>query len=47
MDGLDLGAADARRLWEPVPGRHLLELVDAAGELQDRVEFEVRGRTGR
>jgi penicillin-binding protein 1C len=47
MDGIDLGAADARRLWEPVPGRHLLELVDAAGEPQDRVEFEVRGRTGR
>jgi penicillin-binding protein 1C len=47
MDGVDLGAADARRLWEPVPGRHLLELVDAAGEPQDRVEFEVRGRTGR
>ena len=46
MDGIDLGAADARRLWEPVPGRHLLELVDAAGEPQDRVEFEVRGRTG-
>ena len=47
MDGIDLGVADARRLWEPVPGRHLLELVDAAGEPQDRVEFEVRGRTGR
>ena len=47
VDSIDLGAADARRLWEPVPGRHLLEEpVSAAGEQQDRVEFEVRGRTG-
>ena len=47
MDGVDLGPASARRLWEPTPGRHLLELVDATGEAQDRVEFEVRGRTAR
>jgi len=45
MDGVDLGTAGARRLWEPTPGRHLLELVDATGEALDRVEFEVRGRT--
>ena len=47
MDGVDLGAAGARRLWEPTPGRHLLELVDAAGNAQDQVAFEVRGRTAR
>jgi penicillin-binding protein 1C len=47
MDGVDLGAAGARRLWEPTPGRHLLELVDAAGNVQDQVAFEVRGRTAR
>ncbi|HKA30625.1 MAG TPA: penicillin-binding protein 1C, partial [Candidatus Binatia bacterium] len=45
MDGVDLGTAGARRLWEPTPGRHLLELVDGTGEALDRVEFEVRGRT--
>ena len=47
MDGVDLGGAGARRLWEPTPGRHLLELVDATGEAQDRVEFEVRSRSAR
>lgn len=47
MDGIDLGDAGARRLWEPTPGRHLLELVDGAGVARDRVEFEVRARTAR
>jgi penicillin-binding protein 1C len=43
LDGADLGPAGAPRLWRPVPGRHVLELVDTGGELLDRVEFEVRG----
>jgi penicillin-binding protein 1C len=47
LDGTDLGPAGAPQLWRPVPGRHVLELVDAAGGLRDRVEFEVRGRAGR
>jgi penicillin-binding protein 1C len=42
-DGRDGGAADASRLWAPTPGRHTLELVDAAGAVRDRVAFEVRG----
>jgi penicillin-binding protein 1C len=43
LDGADLGPAGAPRLWRPVPGRHVLELVDAGGGPLDRAEFEVRG----
>ncbi len=43
LDGADLGPAAAPRLWQPTPGRHVLELVDADGALRDRVEFDVRG----
>ncbi|SAK86984.1 penicillin-binding protein 1C [Caballeronia ptereochthonis] len=34
---------DARAAWLPWPGRHVLELVDARGEVVDKVGFEVRG----
>ena len=47
LDGVDLGAARGPRLWEPTPGRHVLELVDAEGAVRDGVDFEVRGRTRR
>jgi penicillin-binding protein 1C len=43
LDGTDVGPAGTPRLWRPVPGRHLLELVDASGAVQDRVEFAVHG----
>lgn len=33
--------------WLPRPGRHRLELWDAAGQLQDSVELEVRGAGAR
>ncbi|MEZ2739744.1 penicillin-binding protein 1C [Comamonas jiangduensis] len=33
--------------WLPWPGRHRLELRDAAGQLQDSVELEVRGAGAR
>jgi len=34
---------EARAAWLPWPGRHVLELVDARGEVVDKVRFEVRG----
>lgn len=44
LDGKPL-AGRARVGWLPWPGRHTLELVDAAGAVRDRVHFEVRGAT--
>jgi penicillin-binding protein 1C len=35
--------ADAPQLWKPVPGRHVLRLVDAKGAELDRVQITVRG----
>jgi penicillin-binding protein 1C len=43
LDGETLGAPDQPVLWAPQPGRHDLVLVDAGGEVLDRVRFEVRG----
>jgi penicillin-binding protein 1C len=42
LDGKPLGAA-ARVAWLPWPGKHVLELVDARGQVTDSVRFEVRG----
>ena len=42
LDGALLGAAGDLALWEPLRGRHRLELVDAAGAAVDRIGFEVR-----
>jgi penicillin-binding protein 1C len=42
LDGKPFGH-DARAAWLPWPGRHVLELVDARGEVIDHVGFEVRG----
>src|SRR5262249_60293376 len=47
LDGGDLGAARESRLWEPTPGRHVLELIDAEGAVRDGVSFEVRGTARR
>ncbi len=35
--------ADAPQLWKPVPGRHVLRLVDEKGAELDRVQVTVRG----
>lgn len=43
LDGHELGAADAPLAWRPVPGAHLLELVDTAGKAVSSSRFEVRG----
>jgi penicillin-binding protein 1C len=43
LDGELIGAPDQPVLWAPQSGRHDLVLVDAGGEEQDRVRFEVRG----
>ncbi|MCE4541537.1 MULTISPECIES: penicillin-binding protein 1C [unclassified Caballeronia] len=42
LDGKPYGH-DARAAWLPWPGRHVLELVDAKGDVVDKVSFEVRG----
>ncbi|VVD86458.1 penicillin-binding protein 1C [Pandoraea communis] len=44
LDGKPL-AGGARTGWLPWPGRHTLELVDAAGVVRDSIRFEVRGAT--
>ena len=36
-------SADAPQLWKPVPGRHVLRLVDQKGAELDRVQITVRG----
>ena len=42
IDGKDV-ARGARWAWMPWPGRHLVELVNAKGEVQDSIRLEVRG----
>jgi penicillin-binding protein 1C len=43
LDGEELGTPERPVLWAPQPGRHELVLVDASGEVLDRIRFEVRG----
>ena len=43
LDGVKLGNAARPASWFPMPGRHLLRLVDAKGAALDEVAFEVRG----
>ncbi|QNM98839.1 penicillin-binding protein 1C [Chitinimonas koreensis] len=43
LDGVPLGDVAVALDWSPVPGRHRLALVDAAGRSKDAVRFEVRG----
>jgi penicillin-binding protein 1C len=42
IDGRELGRG-ARWGWLPWPGRHLVELTDARGQVLDSLRFEVRG----
>ncbi len=42
LDGKLLGRADQPRTWRPHPGRHRLELVDAAGRNLESVGFDIR-----
>lgn len=42
LDGHALGRG-ARLSWFPLPGRHQLALVDARGQVLDRITLEVRG----
>ncbi len=42
LDGQGVAAGDG---WTPRPGRHRLELVDAAGAVVDHVTFHVRGNS--
>lgn len=44
LDGRLVGQG-AQMRWMPWPGKHRLELKGAAGQLIDRVDFEVRGAT--
>ena len=45
MDEQTLTAqADGSLNWRPVPGRHTLQLLDAAGAVSDQTTFLVRGR---
>ena len=42
MDGRELGAG-AKLAWMPWPGRHVVQLLDARGNVLDQVQLEVRG----
>ena len=46
LDGRLLGSATQEQLWRPVPGRHRLSLIDAAGREIDAVSFSVRALKG-
>ncbi|MBP0621911.1 penicillin-binding protein 1C [Cupriavidus consociatus] len=46
MDGKTLGRG-AEVAWLPWPGRHQVELLDAAGKVVDRIGIEVRGASVR
>ena len=42
MDGMELGhGTDVR--WLPWPGRHVVQLLDAGGQVADEIRLEVRG----
>jgi penicillin-binding protein 1C len=41
LDGTRVGAADRPLLWSPVPGVHILALVDDSGRTVDRIRFTV------
>jgi penicillin-binding protein 1C len=42
LNGQDLGPVTAPVLWQPVPGKHTLSLVDDERRVLDTVNFEVR-----
>jgi penicillin-binding protein 1C len=41
LNGQELGAVTGPLLWEPVPGKHTLSLVDDERRVLDTVRFEV------
>jgi penicillin-binding protein 1C len=43
LDGRDLGGARRIVLWRPVPGEHLLTLLDGSGHVLDSLHFQIRG----
>ena len=47
IDGKPQGPAVREVLWRPMPGRHRLTLLDAAGVELDAVDFEVRALKGK
>ena len=47
IDGKPQGPAVREVFWRPMPGRHRLTLLDAAGVELEAVEFEVRALRGR
>jgi penicillin-binding protein 1C len=42
MDG-KVFAKGASAQWLPWPGRHVVQIVDAKGQVQDEIRLEVRG----
>jgi len=47
IDGQRLGRANQETLWRPMPGKHRLALLDANGNEQENVGFEVRALKGK
>ncbi|HVM97341.1 MAG TPA: penicillin-binding transpeptidase domain-containing protein, partial [Candidatus Acidoferrales bacterium] len=43
LDGRPFGPAQQLALWQPIPGRHKLQLVDEAQQVIDETTFTVRG----
>jgi penicillin-binding protein 1C len=43
LNGLLLGSAATKQLWDPRPGAYYLTLEDSKGRQVDRVFFTVRG----
>jgi penicillin-binding protein 1C len=43
LDGTDIGSAADLVVWDPLPGKHTLSLVDDGQRRLDTVTFEVRG----
>ena len=46
VDGQPVGPEGGLVVWPPVPGRHVVALVDADDREVDRVQMEVRGPAG-
>jgi penicillin-binding protein 1C len=43
LDGALMGSISSSVSWEPVPGRHVLAIVDSHTKVVDEVHFDVRG----
>ncbi|MGE0680146.1 MAG: penicillin-binding protein 1C [Candidatus Binatia bacterium] len=44
LDGVGIGTATAPFLWDPIPGKHILLLIDEEHAVIDQIAFSVRGR---